>query len=362
MLDMFNQLINRGWKLDNHYVRNSVFILTFKKDKYVLHIWDTTNYTKFPLKEIGKIVDLDKLDIDFNQTTDKALEIYCMRDTEILYKYIKKLVTFLEKYELSQLKATAGSLSFSIFRNKFYKQKTKPIFIHNWKQAIKLERESYKGGITDCFQIGKYDNLYKLDINSMYPSVMKDIEVPVKLEAYLNQTLSQDKLFKIFDIIQKENYGYIISGNFTIPKEKAYILANFGLGKSSFAYGSYDLVLCEPEVRFLLENEGKLNEIYEMNVYTKKNVFQEFVSFFYELKKEFKKKGNKVDEGFCKLILNTQYGKWGQRKVENEVLDKKHQFLIQNQEIILDMIESKQQQIQNNSIIYLGSVESTEPK
>ncbi|GAI25381.1 unnamed protein product, partial [marine sediment metagenome] len=49
-------------------------------------------------------------------------------------------------------------------------------------QAIDLERASYKGGRVECFFLGelKNDNYYILDVNSLYPFVMRNNSYPVK--------------------------------------------------------------------------------------------------------------------------------------------------------------------------------------
>ena len=123
MLNGFNELFKRNWKLVSFYVRNKIFILIFKKDNLLLHIWDTMNYVNKKLEQIGLSVGFPKLEVDFDNVSDKELEIYCKRDTEIIFQFIKKLIEFLKYYQLSKLKATAGSLSFNIFRHKLYDDK-----------------------------------------------------------------------------------------------------------------------------------------------------------------------------------------------------------------------------------------------
>lgn len=216
ILNGFRELFNRGWFLDSHYIKGTTFIMTFKKKinsrlTYSLHIWDTLNYIRKPLSDIGESVGFPKLKINFDKTNNKDLEIYCKRDTEILYQFIKKLINFLVVNKLSRLTATIGSLSFSAFRHRFYKPKECKIFIHNWKRAIKLERESYKGGITDNFQIGSFDDVYKTDINSMYPFLMREQKIPTKLVFNSSEAWdSQKKLFKIYYSAVKLGYACII--------------------------------------------------------------------------------------------------------------------------------------------------------
>ena len=368
MLEGFNQLFKRDWKLESHYIKNKTFILIFKKrldnGKFlILHIWDTMNYVPKKLEIIGESVGFSKLSVDFESVSDKELEIYCQRDTEIVFQFVKKLVEFLEINDLSRLKATAGSLSFNTFRHRFYnpKDNSEKICVHNWKRAIKLERESYKGGITDCFKLGTYNDLYKVDINSMYPSIMEAQLLPIKLVFNSHESnRNQENLFNIYRTSLKEGYGVIAKVKITIPKENAYILNNFGNGKSVFAYGSFIVSLCNPELEFIEQNGGSIDYIYHINVYEMKIIFKEFVEFFYSVRTKAKELNNKVDNEFCKLMLNTQYGKWGQKQIDYIKLDISHDFIKQYQEIIILMIERAIERTGiitfDKEICYLGTI------
>jgi len=184
-----NLLKNYGYLLENFYVEGTVYILNFKKGKQKIHILDTMNYIPCSLKKLGKSIGLSKKDIDFNKCSFNQLSNYCKNDVEIIFLFIKSLIEFLTKYELSKLKSTVSSLSLNIYRHKFYNKKQNPIFIHNWLNAINLEKHSYKGGICDCIKIGNFkEKLYKLDINSMYPYIMKNYNMPTKLIFYSNKT------------------------------------------------------------------------------------------------------------------------------------------------------------------------------
>lgn len=367
MLNGFEELFKRGWKLETQYVKNKTFILVFKKNNLVLHCWDTMNYVAKKLTLIGESVGFPKLEVDFETVSEKDLVIYCKRDTEIIFQFIKKLIDFLEKNNLSKLKATSGSISFNIFRHKFYNpiknDDSTKIFIHDWKQAIKLERESYRGGITDCFKLTEGTDLYKMDINSMYPGIMKDKLLPYKLVFYSHESkYSSDKLMEIYNKFKKD-YGIIMKATISLPKNDAYILNNFkdiGINKSLFAYGEFSVVLCTPELDFVENNNGKIIKIHQICVYKVKPIFREFVNFFYGLKVKFKKENNDIDVEFTKLVLNTQYGKWGQRNILYEQLDKDNDFVIKNKELIKLMIHKRKEFLAEgkwrNNICYLGTI------
>lgn len=360
MLNGFENLFNLGWKLTRFYVRNKIYILCFRKANYFLHVWDTMNYFLNSLKELGKSINLPKLEVEFDNVSNKELEVYCRRDTEIIYRVIRYLCEFLEQYELSKLRATKGALSMSIFKHKFYKPiKDKvysKIWIHDIKDAIQLEKDSYRGGISDCYRIGKYDNLYKMDINSMYPKEMRDNRVPIKLEAYYTESnYKQQDLFLIYNKF-KSRFGFIMDVLIDIPKDNAYILSKIN-DKCLFTYGKYRISLCQPELEFI-EKYGKIVHIYKMAIYRMANIFKNFITFFNDLKVKYGKENNQVFRNFCKFIMNSNYGKWSQRKIEYHEVKQDTKEFFEYQDVIIEWIKENKDLIEKKCpIIYLGVLE-----
>ncbi len=313
LLDGVRDLEKRGWIADHHYIKHRVFILEYKKDGNSLSIWDTYNYVQSSLEEIGKTVGKEKMGHYQDHATKRELARYCMNDTEITYLFIRKMVEFLEKHELSKLKPTIAGLSFNIFRHCFYDKKKDPIYIHDWKNTIKLERESYSGGITDCFRVGQINEMtYKLDINSMYPHIMRENPLPDRLLFY--SCNPEHDLLKYYNELKKD-YLVIARCKVRIPEEYAYILTSMEVGrdtKSVLTYGEMEVVKCSPELDFI-EKYGEILEVKELAIYSSKNLFTGFIDFFYQKRLDYKKEGDKVNEKFCKLVLNSLYGKWAQR-------------------------------------------------
>ena len=361
ILDGFNILSQKGFIFASWYVQGTTFILRCErgegKQKQVLHIWDTMNYVPISLKKIGESINLKKLEINFNDNSTEKLLIYCRRDTEIIYLFIRYLITFLEKYNLSQLKPTSASLSLNIFRHQFYSIKKMPIYIHDCKNAIKLERDSYSGGITDCFKVGKVsETIYKLDINSMYPYIMKNKNFPIKMIFWGSYPkYKTDKLYNIYEKNKNENL-IIARVKIFIPEKYAYILQKAKVNnqrKSIFLSGTFETVLTSPELDFV-SKYGKILKFKEIAVYHKGVIFKDFVTFFYNKRLIFKEKQNFVYEKFCKLILNSQYGKWGQKQIKYiPVIKDMQQNLIKSFGTIINA-ETKEtyQLIQFGKILY----------
>jgi hypothetical protein len=146
-----------------------------------------------------------------------------------------------------------------------------------------------------------------------------------------------------------------------LPEKYAYILNDFGGGKSQFSYGKgIEITLCTPELKFVQEH-GSITKIHVLAIYEGKNIFSEFVDFFYELKTRYKKENNNEYQLFVKLILNSQYGKWGQYEYKTEQLDKGHrkwERWVGTVDALID--DEKLEIIENNDFVYLGSVSGKE--
>lgn len=330
VLGGIDYFIKNGYEVKSFYVEGCRFVLKLQNDKKIIEILDTMNYIPLSLKEIGKSIGLNKMEIDFNNCSKEYLKQYCLNDCEIVFLFIRKLLEFLEEYNLSQLKPTVSSLSLNIFRHKFYDIKHNPIYVHAWKSVIELERMSYKGGITDCFKIGNFtDKQYKLDINSMYSKQMRDNDFPSKLLYYRDIThIKKENLMKYF-FKYFDSKLIIARCKIYLPKKYAYILTKVTIDnekKSMFLSGTFINTLTTPELKFVMKY-GKILEIYNLAIYDKANIFKDFVNFFVDKKIKFEQEGNIAYRLFCKTILNSLYGKFGQTtKTYIPVINNKYEF------------------------------------
>lgn len=181
---------------------------------------------------------------------------------------------------------------------------TTKIYIHSNKQAIDLERESYKGGRVECFYLGDLNDetYYMLDVNSLYPFVMRNNLYPVKYKnihrMFTPQTLAaslQHKAAVARVLIETDLPVYAVRR-----------------GRCMFPVGRFWATLCTPELKYAFEH----NHIKQVDVcvlYKQENIFRSYVDKFYALRMDFKSAG--VDEyvELCKKMLNSLYGKFGQK-------------------------------------------------
>jgi len=307
VLHGFTELTRRGWKLVGHIIDTGKFSVKFQKNGKNLFVVNT--YQLFPtkLKKLGEVVGLKKMDVNLDEVEVEqvpldVLKEYCRNDVEILKKSVLHWFEFIKKHDLGSFKITLAGQSFAAFRKKFLKNGE--IVIHNNPVALDLERRAYRGGRTECFRIGRMTGeFYKLDINSEYPFVMKTNSFPCRL-------LSTARNVKIKDLRKLvEHFCVIADVEFQIDEPAIGIKLN---GKLIFPVGYLRGVLCTPEIEYLLENRC-LTKCHTAAVYIKKPIFGEFVDHFYSLRQKYKAEKNSVYEYMCKIIMNSLYGKFGQR-------------------------------------------------
>jgi len=317
VLDLAQYFLEIGVETRPPIQNNAMFLWRVKTARGTLEFINTGNYVLRPLADIGEDLGIPKLAIDFGDVTDDELITYCARDVEILKVFIFKMVQWLRDNNLGSFKSTIASLAFSVYRYKFMNI---PIGIHNDGLALKIERKGYKGGRTEVHQMGNFNSVIYgyYDINSMYPFVMKDENLPTKYLGYEHQpTLST---------IKEYMKDYYIIADVTITTDKPFFPIKFNpnyhtientnidptTGKLIFPIGTINSVLHHDELAYAIEENMPI-EIHGFTYYKRGKIFSEYVDFFTKMKIQADEVNNKTDRLFAKLMLNSLYGKWGQK-------------------------------------------------
>ncbi|NIQ91320.1 MAG: hypothetical protein GWN93_20850, partial [Deltaproteobacteria bacterium] len=144
---------------------------------------DLMNYFKMSLAKLGESMGYPKLHIDFNTCTTDELARYCRNDVYVMVQAWKKWTAFLRENDLGVWAPTLPAQAFNAFRHRFM---SSDIMIHSHQKALDLERDAYHGGRTEVFRHGFFNTrqYYLLDVNSMYPAMMKHRLFPTALVTY----------------------------------------------------------------------------------------------------------------------------------------------------------------------------------
>lgn len=309
--NFFGYMTKKGWKVNFLYDKSSTFILKCTLNDSMLVALSTTNWFDQPLVSLGELVGLPKLEVDFDKCSDEELKVYCQRDVEILTKIVKYYIDFLQEHKLGKFCFSKASQAFTAYRFRFM---TAKIRIHHDERVVALERLSYMGGRCEAFRIGKIrgNAFITLDINAMYPFVMKTYSYPTQLVEFVENP-SFDKINRCL-----ERFCVIAKVELMTP-EPAFAYENNK--KTIFPTGNFDACLCSNSLGYALE-KGYVRKIYEASIYRRDDLFTDYVDYFHHLRKKYKDEKNDIMALLCKYMHNALYGKWGQKFTLEEREDK----------------------------------------
>jgi len=309
---VFDFTVCKGWKhlrRENYKLKffhnNGVSaIVTVKKKSSTIVFLDSMNWFPESLAKTGERLGIPKMKIDFDTCTMKKLSVYCKNDVLIELENFRLLIKFLTDNMIGRLCYTRASTAMAAYLFRHYHT---DIYIHNNAEAITMERESYKGGRCECFAIGDLSSqtFHVLDVNSLYPFIMKRHEFPHKWYKLSHKTTAK-KLGKMLD-------DHAVVARVLIHTDKpVYAIKK---GRTIFPVGTFESTLCSPELRYAVDH-GHILKVFDVVRYEKANLFSSYVTSLYSLRQDFKDDGDKSYEQLCKYLLNSLYGKFGQKAEE----------------------------------------------
>lgn len=301
ILGLFDRMEGMGYTLRPPYFEGMTSIATFTNGKRKMVLLDNANYFRCPLADLGASIGFDKKDVDPLTASKEEVVPYCRRDVDIMLQAWHFLYDFQQEHNLGNWGRTISSMSMNAYRHRFMDCE---IVIHTHAKTTKLERASYHGGRTSAFVQAELTEgpYYKLDVNSMYPFMMRNQELPRSFYKYIDKPgLHTLKYYlKRFAVIARVT---LLSEEPVYPvKHKGHLL---------HPTGRFDATLTTPELVYALAH-GHVREVFAMAVYRKAVLFRSFVDFFFGLKTQYSKEGDTVKRALAKNFLNHMSGKWGQ--------------------------------------------------
>ncbi len=300
ILDTSKALPARGWSLGKYINGKPPLIVTWRKDGCTLQMVDTLNYFTTSLASLGDSLGIPKLGFPDSKADQQTWEAYCQQDVRIIRQAFLAFRDFVREHDLGVMQATLASQALTAYRHRFMPTQ---ILIHTKEEALELERESYHGGRTEAFWYGPhYGKLYKLDINSMYPFIMRENEISARYVGYfptykghLWRAAERDynRVAECWISTKSPVYGVVRGSRLIFP------------------VGTFRTVLAEPELRHA-EREGHIKEIGRWAIYERENLFREFIDYFYSVRQHYQKAGNDAFAFMAKILMNSLYGKFGQ--------------------------------------------------
>lgn len=253
-----------------------------------VQVYDTLRHWPIGVAGMGNYLGLPKLEADF-----ESIE-YCRRDTEIVWLFVREMTERYQRLGL-QLKATLPAMAMQLFKQ-FYNDD----FELDNKTIKGILRDSYYGGRVEVFRLGEVSGPFNhYDINSLFPSVMRDFKFPVPKSYYL----AGKPDFK------KEG---VFQGFLDHPKLDICNLPVRAGNELIYPHGSLYGTWPYPEIRRFLDDGGKIVHCERAIEFEKvESPFVRYVDFCYNQRI---KATDELDKVFWKLMLNSLYGKFGQSR------------------------------------------------
>jgi hypothetical protein len=308
VVDAFRELPARGWQLQKAVIECPPVILRWRKGKYSILALDTLNIWRLPLEKLGEQIGLAKLTMPAEDASAAEWDTYCQRDVLVIMTACLTWWKLLRDRKLGSFAPTLAGQAMRAYRHRFM---TVPLFVDADPEANNLARMSYLGGRVECYRIGRVEGpIYRLDVNSMYPHVMRGHRYPVKLVGYTTRATIQDLGEWLVD-------RCVTAEVEIVTDEPVYPLVIDG--RLCFPVGRFITTLASPELWDALDH-GRVVRVLQAAVYESAEIFREFVDYFWTERRKAQVEGDWVTDRLLWKFTNSLYGKWGQRgRVYEEV-------------------------------------------
>lgn len=265
-----------------------------------LVIVDSLNWFQAPLSVLGESCGIQKKPMPQFDESDETWFNYCQTDSEIVFETFVGLIKWVSDNDMGMFRYTGPGQAFAAYRHRFMAHR---IFTHDNADVKKLERASYFGGRTEVFKMGQIDEtVYQLDINSLFPSVMRDNEYPCVLDKYELLTEYTDKLPDI-DYSKSIMEVTLDTNNAIFPYRRDKIIL--------YPTGVFNTVLCGHELKYA-RNKGYIRMGRSWATYRAACLFKLWVNTLWDMRQGYRASGEKLYDSFTKSLLNSLYGKFAQ--------------------------------------------------
>jgi hypothetical protein len=284
--------------------------ITFK-NSLALFPMSLKNVVKKFLKVTDKDWESDKSNV--LELKNEELVKYCTLDVLYLSEALNKFMTYFKKTFDMDTSLTVPATALKVWKKHFLDDKS---FIDLCKRNKFFDSNYYFGGHTEKFVDDKnvFRNVNYYDVNSLYPSVMVDIEFPNSKLRRTSPTLTNLKRL----LKRKELFYFEIVLNIDSEALRHFPVLDEKNKVNMYPFGEHVIKGSEFALEFILEfgcwdNIKKIKTLLIGEDETRYRPFKKYVETFYA-----KRKSDPSNDVIFKLLLNGLYGKFGQKIVREE--------------------------------------------
>lgn len=258
-------------------------------------------------------LEISKLELDYKEKREIGHELtkqeidYIRNDVEIVAWALKAM------FEKGLTKMTIASNAMSDFRKRCkYFKRYFPTLTEDTDKGI---RASYRGGFTylnEIYQNKEQGKGISLDVNSLYPSTMKLMPMPIGQPQYFEGEYQYDNVCNLY--IQVLQCRFELKPN-KIPCIQIKHTTNFVNNEylKSSDGRIVTLTLTKPDLELFFDQYNVIDKTYigGWKFHAGMHIFDDYIDYWMNEKIEASKEGNKPRRQIAKLLLNSLYGRFG---------------------------------------------------
>ena len=277
------------------------------------------NWSGIPLNEYEKLLkEYTGVEWNFKQEAIKYCKLDCLALHQILVKFNELI--FKEFHINIDKSLTLPSLAMRIYKTHYMPENSIYQILGNVESDI---RQSYTGGAVDVYiphnrVSGLLDNikakfitLFYYDVNSLYPSVMANLDMPIGKPTVFEGNIR---------LVEPDAYGFFYC-NITSPDNLEHPILQRRIKTSDgvrtiAGLGTWTGWISSIEMDNAI-NFGYTFEILKGYQFEKGNLFESYVNKMYELRNLYAPAD--AMNLIAKLLMNSLYGKFGMKIERTEV-------------------------------------------
>lgn len=293
-----------------------IYFTVTKKHTNKVTIYDSMKiFPNFSVAKIAKSFDLpiSKLKIDYHKPRPVGYELdqqeiaYIRNDVEIVARALKQM------FDNGLTKMTLASDALTYYKSTVKKFRT--LFPLLDEESDAIARASYKGGFTyvsDKYKEKELGEGMTLDVNSLYPSILRYESLPYGWPVAFEGKYTLDKSYPLY--VQTLTCKFVLKEG-KIPsiqiKGSPFFVANEYLTDSNDDIVTLTLTSVDLKLFFDQYDVEVLTWGGGLKFKAAKGMFNDYVDFWMDQKITADKDKNAGQKQIAKLMLNSLYGKFG---------------------------------------------------
>lgn len=274
--------------------------------KATLRFCDVRNFTRDSLDEIAASLKVSPLDLGETETPVDPLNHASAWRRQVVCDWFTNWTDFLARKDLGSFKPTIAAQSMAAYRHKYLEN---DIHIHCDSEVLDLEREAYKPPFLLCPFVGQApEAVWHFDVNSLYPSVARDMRCPAKL---IGKGSGLDP-----SCIIEDAGKFVYVAQVRLLTDKLYPVKTIG-GSTDFRSGKHLITLAGRE---LLDAciKGEVRHVGAYATYEDADLFSKWVADLHALRDSLRASNERSSAKMVKVLCLSLFGKFAQREANWE--------------------------------------------